>query len=833
MSDENNENVAKRGLKRLLSIFGVQGSEVTSNMPDITDDENQYIFAGTFSETELQKLPGSKADGKPNTSIRDLGSHFDHTSSNIRNKMSQARSYKTMTPEIKKARSIYIPSIMSPNDIQTGHISVSVSIPELSEDANQKLTNFLNIYFNDDLKLGDKIPDWIGDALFETGASPVLILPKGAIKLLSETTDLEKHYQEMGKELEIGQEGMKGKTIELYSSVSTELFPDTDPSTEVLDLKTLIKQFDNPDTTKLEHYNEVQVALEHFLSNIDQKDNQPKISQEAFVNTSIKGVHSIINKNKDGFTFSRDYRAIIDPKDKIKKVNKKLEDDIKQSLFGDKDNKLFVMSNEEEVAEDDHPSIMELPTESVIPVTVPGARKDHIGYFIVVDEFGNPINSGSEEEQSCDNNGSGVIQSGAKSVFASQFGGQLTDAQRYEAASLVFGITVRKMLENKLNNNGVTGITLDQHQAITNTLFQRLMNKQKVRVVFVPSNMIAYYAFEFREDGTGKSLLEDASFILALRNTLMISNVMAGIKNSTDYKKIEFDVGDQATNLEQIMAMVQDMYINKKMLRFDHNPMTTTRDLIQRSISIVPKGIKGLGSLDVISDNQSTGVVEPDSNTLETLTDQIITFLGVPYAALNELGESEFSRSVATTNLFFSNEIRSKQKITCEVTEKLVKQYTQSSASLMGKIADLVTESSADKPKTEVDSVKALLIKIINNIKVTLPPPSISVDKAHFAELREAVDIMDTMVEKLFSDEMVTAEDSRARDMLSAIRANIKQKILRDVLIRMGSHHTIDIPTLTDIDPSEVIDLNQVLLNLRAGIKQMEEIAAKDDEDIY
>lgn len=828
---EDNNKVVVRTRDRLLSLLGIKSASTRDAMPVKQLDDSITTYSGTFSEQELTKLPGMAAKIPQGTNINTVESYLNGSMEESRARIKETKAFKAMTPELKKARTVLVPSIMSPNDVQSDHIGVSVSIPELSDDVNKKLTKLLNDHFNDDVKLGIKITEWIGDALFETGATPVMILPKNSITMLSEATDLENELLEKGEVLTVGVESLLDSKKDPVFEAFENLVVDVESSKVSTKSKAIYQELVDDAT----------IALELFSHEIGLSKNE-KFDSRAIATETIKNVGDLIGKYKNGLSFSTDYRSIIAPSKKAKKASEKLFERIQTSLYGGRTNRLFILDGNSDVAEGDHPTLIELSTECVVPVTVPGSKSSHIGYFVMLDQWGNPIRSEFQNISSCSNT---EMQAGARIIHQSSLvDGKLTDSQKFEAASLIFGITIRKMLENKLNNNDIDGITVQQHQAISTTLFQRLLKGQRVKVVFVPANLMAYYAFAYRDDGTGKSLLEDSSFLLSLRNTLMIANVMAAIKNSTDFKRIEFDVGESATNVEQLMGLIESIYVNKRMLRFDHNPMSAVRDLIQRSISIVPKGLAGMGNLEVTTENVTGNTAQPDTEMLDMLTELIITDTGVPHSVMNALGENEFSRSIATTNLFFSNELRAKQRIVCDISGGLVRQYTMLSKSLVDAIAKIINNArdvkkskkkneGATNGTTADESAAALIRKVINHIEVTLPTPAIAVDKAQYEELRAQIELIESLLEKLYDPELIVSEDQVAKDTMVAVRALMRQSLLRDAILKVGAQGSIIIPTFDDIDTNELRLTNQRILNVSKNLHRMHKslTSANEEED--
>lgn len=838
MAEDNNKE-AVRNWKRIFSIFGVSESTPTQLQPSANSDISAPLPSGTFSDRELDYLPGFASTNMNSSKIKDLEQYFNKTSDNISRHTREIQRFKVLTPEIGKAKMVLIPTIMSPNDVQTDSITITAEVDEIEPETATELAKELTKYFNDNLKLSTKVAEWIGDALFESGSKPVLILPKGPIRLLTDAMELEKELGKKGEVLGIGME-----TFDL---------DDVDIAEESLGLPETI--IDNDDTFDLD----ISDAMYGHFSDMITMDEKIRTSVEALTSAAKKNKKEVNSRTSDVFTFTTDYRSIAASNVTANKRVKALQKRISESLYGTAGGRMFIGSDEGDLHEDDHPTLIPLPAEAVIPVAVPGDPSTHIGYFILTDGMGNPLDLtgtgetpgpfNSESSSSC--NSTGTMQAGTSIIYGGKMNNSgLTKNQQFEAASTVFGITIRKMLEEKLRDNGIEGITLKQHQAVMTTLFQRLIRKAKVRIMFVPSTMLAYYAFEYRKDGTGKTILEDSSFLISLRNTMVIANVLASIKNSTDRTRIEFNVGDQATNIEQMLDTVKKMFVSKRMLNFEHDPLTVARDLIQNSVSIVPKGLRGLEDLELtteISGNESTDV---DTDMLEKLSELVTLSMNVPPSALNNLSEDEYSRSVATTNLFFANEIRIKQQVVTSIATQMVRQYILSSKPLLEKIIqilkittkksetdlnatdDTVTSGNMDDMSDDkLDSVEQLLYKVVNSVEVNLPTPNIAATRAQYEELREAIDAVDSLVDKLFDEETIGIDDTETKEAYNAMRGYVRQVVLRRIASELGPHGAIDIPTIDSLDQDEIANFNQAVVNFKRQLSDMKANLDKAGED--
>jgi len=835
MAEEINK-VTKRGWKRLLPIFGVR-SDVAEETADGNVGPNSMVVpSGTFSTKELGHLPGFiKKDNKAN--VKDLEKAFEKTSSNIAKHSADINAFKALTPEIDKARSILIPSIMSPNDVQIGNINIIVDDPSMDKAVATKLGEMLTEYFNGELRLGTNIARWAENALFKHGAQPVLILQKKPLTLMSDVLELEAELAKKGERLTIGVENLEHLDFNV---------DDIDASFESFNISETI-------TNEAGYVTELTDELRlQFADDLEGTG----ISAEKLATKASEQTAKLLDGSKDIISFSTDYRSLVAPKDKKSELTKGLQKRINESIYGEEGSRMFVASDEGDVSEGDHPALVPLPAEAVIPVAIPGSPEEHIGYFILSDVLGNPIKSvmsADEQQAACSKE---IMSGGVNLIYGGSFNhSALTKQKEFDTASSVFGVVVKKMLEGKLRDNGLEGITVDQHQAIMTTMFHRLIRKAKMRIIFVPAPLLAYYAFDYRPDGTGKTMLEDNEFLFTLRNTLVVAKVMSALKNAIERTRIEFNVGEQANNVDQVMEVIKSSFVDKRMPKFSNNPVTSARNLVEQSVSILPQGLRGMENFNVTTEPTQSGTSSPDDETMETLKNFTTLSMKVPPAALNELGENEYSRSVATTNLFFSNEIRMMQMIVNDITTPMVRMYTQSSKSLITKIIDIlklddtkVSKKEAktgdpegtvvdDKDGSTSDNVMERVFAVINNVRTTLPSPAVAANKAQFEEMREIIEIVDTLVEKLYDEELIGIDDSKMKDAYMAMRAYVRQCVLREMAAKMGPHGSINIPGMDEIDPMEIGNFQLNVKNLQKQFDHIQEAlkapGAEDDEDGY
>lgn len=781
---KNDENSTKRKFKRLLQFFNIK---TKANETPVLEKNtiNTTIQISHFSEHELSKLPGvqSKKTGRPVNPEQYIRELVEENKVVIQDNKILGK----LNPEVKQARQIFVSSVLSPNDMQTGSISVSAFIEGLSEDIQKKLNEFLNEFFNDEIEFGVRLEKWLGEALFETGSKPILILPFFNIENLIERDDQ-----------------LQNKFQNVYASFESE---------SVIDIN-------------FEVLNEIKLDKLDIVNSLEDENIELNERQIDYISTeSIKLLKENTSKIKISYDATKLYKQRFKVKKKVKEIADKLDRYFVQ--FDSGPSSMMILTDENSGKEKEHAAIIELPSSAVVPVTVPGSKTEHIGYFVLVDEYGTPLSNAQIKKWSSSDHQRLIFEStnaafgdfNRKSLFR-----DLNEKQRFKAASTVFGLTVKNLLEKTLTDLGLDGVDIDRYQTISACLFYHLIHKQNINLIFVPESLIVYYAFDFREDGTGKSLLEDLTYILAIRTTLIIAKTMAIMRSARDMTNISVELDESDTNPEQTLDIIKNMFVKKHMPRFYNDPNLISQDIIANSLSITPKNIPGLqNSLEVNIEKRTMDSARTDDDLLEKLNNMISLGFGVPPSALNLLNETEYSRSVATNNLFFSNNIRVIQRILNKLNKKFCKLYLQYSTYLKEKIKQIFEEGN-------VKDVDEWVKQTIDNIEVILPTPNISASKAQYEELQNYISLVDTLLEKMLPDELYGIDDRDAKELMATLRAQVKASFINDFIQILGLQDVISAPTIEDIDVDKIQNVGLFITNLKKGLDNIKKILSGEEE---
>lgn len=786
----------------------------------------------------------------------------------------ESNRFRVLAPEIEQASLILVSSILSPNDLQTTQIKFNVNHEKLTDDTKKRIEDILESYFNSTIDLGSNLNDWIKQCLFKAGSQPVLVLPEfkfeelkndtvsstntsltgiGAESIYSNNDSiLESHISKICKKSIYNSstktspyELLKDKFLLGLENNKINIHTEKNRNTSISDILSNTLRYEFSEILKHD-FEKIFPIVDNMSINTKRHMEQQR---QKVLNTVMSGVEDttikIITRMNDGDVF----RITENPEIlrfhsnySIKRkynLTKKLD-----SYMGTDDNQTYrtepiVPISAEDTRDIDkstsYPIMTVLPPESVIPICIPGDKQNHIGYFIVLDQFGHPIIA---EDDEFDNTLCGDGK-GAK-AFNLMFGTgaqtgifRMSDSTNENLVSKIFEHILDKYLHAKLEDIGIGDMEISQYNSIAQVMFRRLLFHKKTILVFVPSTFITYYAFDYRDNGTGKSKLEDISFILHLRTTFFIARILAMMKDAIDHKTVTVDLDEKVANPEQLLQQVKDLFIAQQSMIFNSNPADIVRTISDRSLSIQARNYPGLQNFQIETNSTQNTTQSADDTLLDTLNSLFIDFLDVPHSALNQLSENEYSRSIVSNHLFFAKKIINYQKILNSHNNKFVRTYVKYAAPLRKAIENIITKNGSGENvnvanKKDINTISC--IDIINSITTELPTPKIAPDKAQYNELNDYVNSLSSVIDSIYPDELITDEDSEARSALGLLRSFYKTKAIEKLSNIIGIDNIFDIPSINDSTDAQLQLLNiyQLSKNLR---NQM--LSAKSALDRY
>ena len=853
--------VSNSGFRSILGLEPTKNVEPTSRPENITflqrfsPSEGKAILQSQYVQPEVQRS---------NLSAAGIISYLKPIHKAIGEQMLNVDKMRALAPEIEQSRILVSSSIMSPNDLQDGMFRFTFEdVPGIDSDPDlvKEIQEVYEQHFNKTLQLGIKSYDWIGDIQYSSGAKPILILPNATLLDLKRhgTPDDPSNTANLGTGIPgfASFEDMLQKSAVsddfLYSGKAISWADVFEKQTAKVDLAEMVPSMES---FGVEVPAQFKTNISRKTPNADEDNDKYVASMESMIVNLRKRLEEgdiiRVTENPEIVKFATQ-KSLVDKQTALSNIKKKYQLSLKD-VFPIEE-VVTLKANPDDINHHGHPAIIELPTESVIPIHVPGAPKEHYGYFILLDNYGQPLTiqasgmANSAANKGCSPgsaNGAYETLFGSGCSAVSYFGNDPNGVN--SAGNMIFQHLLDKYIKARIK--GIFGrddLELSRFSALSTVMFYRLLQRKRTTLVYCPPSLLHYFAFDYRKNGTGRSKIEDIQFLLSLRTTLMMAQIVAMVNDAVEHKKIELGIDDNAANLEGIMELVANIFIEKNKLSGSIDPSEIMRDMYSNALTIVPKNIPGLGDMTVDVTNQSGQSTKPDNELLEQLTNLMVSHLDVPPSALNQLAEPEFARSLTTYNLFFAKKITRYQYIFCSQMSDFVKDYTQFSAPFQKALMKKLQAAGKKRAKAELpDKAKKitkknpneydrstldLLKSILDNVTVSLPKPNIVVDKTQFEEIRSFMSNLEEMANNLFPNELVPTDDQNATAALPVVRASWKREQMLHFIENVGSFNMVTIPDMDEFDVTDLIDFIQTLQNTASALKQQRDAIGNAGEE--
>jgi uncharacterized membrane protein YgcG len=356
-----------------------------------------------------------------------------------------------------------------------------------------------------------------------------------------------------------------------------------------------------------------------------------------------------------------------------------------------------------------HPLVMRVPSEAVIPVFIQPGK--NLGYFVLLDAEGNPLRLANRKDiyndLSTSNNGTASSTQGASQMI------QMTQ-------NLSIGVNPREnpkdpaqmvkiygqLLEHELKarlTNGIYGpnAKIDVSSDVYQIMLARSLKKQQTQILYVPGELMVYMAFDYAENGTGRSITEQTKIIGAMRAMLGFSNVMAGIKNSVSRQKVTLTLSDNDIDPSKTIARCIDEYTRRRNVTMPFVASDPADMISYINMAGVEFNIEGKGApahkVDI--EDKQTNRAKVDVELDNMLRDRHYMAYGVtPEAVLASTG-ADFATSVVTNNQMFAKRVIGYQDQLTPFLEMLVRMICLNSATIMNKFREIVVSTVKDLKK--------------------------------------------------------------------------------------------------------------------------------------
>lgn len=459
------------------------------------------------------------------------------------------------------------------------------------------------------------------------------------------------------------------------------------------------------------------------------------------------------------------------------------------------------------------PLVMKAPAEAVIPVHMPGDPEDPVGYFVLIDIEGNFIsrNSLSESSQHI-SAGLTNTNSATTSYLLDKARRNITNAENRnlsfdQAVNLTASIVEDELL-NRLEH-GMLGhrVALGRNMEVYRIMLARQFQNQYTRLLFVPTEMLTYFAFKYHANGVGKSLLDDTKILTSFRAVILFARVMGILRNAISLTQVDVQFDGKSPDPIKDMEMIQHLVMQMRQDIFPmglNNPSDLAEWIVKAGFMFTFKGHPSLPDTQIEMSNKDMGYRVPDTEIDDQLRKLNYLSLGLTPEKVDSAFSVEYATVATYNDLLFSRQVEQFQDLLTPLLSKHVQQLLLADSILeeeiCGKLRDNLTEIREAIVKNELLPADDPLLKddgqlirwvyelIAEQFTIDLP----RADATSLINQKQAYDDYSENLDRLLNDAWLgdgIIDETIAGELagqLNNFKAAIKASMLRQYAAREG-----------------------------------------------
>jgi len=561
----------------------------------------------------------------------------------------------TLLPELKQAKDIVVASTISPNDFSAKEILSGVNDSMgLSDTMTTSLRSIIDkaaVKF----KIEGSLNEMVTEPLFGSGAYVELIMPRAKVEdIIMSNTAVSK----------------------LNSKVDLESFKASD-----MELSDIVGH----------------ISIDLESANID----FGSMGVSAISNPYSLSLPSVYERKLETATSRSLYASPVLDAESAKADDSDIAVLNKYSLMKKLKTKatIAIDNNTDDINLDDVPFRMRLESSSVAPIYTDKSK--HLGYLVLTDEMYRTISktpSDTDVTRAMRSNDKVVQDIISKNVEAMGVSGDKSPelSNMIDVVGDVLLSTIENSMDKSIYKNNYN---VELENDLVKIMLYRSLKSQKTKIVYVPAEYIHYGAFQYRKNGTGKSLLEDVALLASFKAMLLVSEVYSGVLSSIPITDYIINIDDDDPEPDQTRAEIKtalDASNNSNML-WGSTKMEEYGPWIQGAGNrYVWKNKKFANTTIEIDRHNNTNNYQVDDTTSNKVGDYIIKHIGLSPSLINDSVEVEFA-SVATINNSLTRKVMAERQdvLNDNMTDLLIK-LVKSDSAITKDIYDLVESNKKE-----------------------------------------------------------------------------------------------------------------------------------------
>lgn len=794
-------------------------------------DENRLAAVIKLAVTEDRDKPlDSKGREK---AISPPYEYMQTHSERIARHREDSEAISQILPDMEHCKRVLVAAVISPRNMDRNELGIGVDDSLFNGEITGLALKPVRQHFKEVVKLDKKLTEILERIFFKEGSYSMLVLPENTIDELIRggVTQSNESYltsvADVNAETSLGWIGSTRKGQGISTKLGMEAYG-----------------------TQVDRSMNLQG---HLLKGIEISDNF-NILKKARLN-------KVMRQNAIARTLAKNGSAGagLEGRKFSEKELKQLYDSNAESARSDASFRIIRPQIQMERKSVGHPLLVFPPPESVIPAHVPGRPSEHVGYYVLVDpktgsflsidnshDYYNELRSSYKADLDTARGGGGDEYSATLDQIRKGLGldenktlsNAWDEGRIHESYRTIIEDNLLTSLSNGLYDEDLDVTVSDD---IINVFLWRQMKNRRTQLLFIPSELLTYIAFDYDNSGFGESLVTKTRVLNSVRAALFFANAMGKIQNARPRRRVDITVGDKDPDPYASFDELKQMVIQQDRIGMciggDVANPNELAEIIGRGgyeFSLKANDNPGVAGESIEYDDFRTQVDGGDDDYDEKLRSKAMLGMGLHPELFDPDKNPDFAVSVVNNNLMLTRMVIQYQSILLEHLNKVVRTYTLNSSSLINEIQQVFSDNKKLLSKEQKDmDAEELTTSFINAITCTLPEP----DNDRVEEQKTALDnfsgMLDTALDAYLLDDIFP--EGPQRDAAPMVRATIKAKYMREYMNRMNILPQLQ--DLLEVSPDNkpafsVLDVSKQLIDTlgKSVEKYVESITPKEPE---
>jgi len=682
-------------------------------MKDKKEDTSGMFLPKNISNVNaamLSKLVGSSSKGSPHSKL-DIGI-LESISKKARGKSAVSKDIMELFPDVEFCADTVSHSILSPNDMYTRGLRLTLPNIKIGAELKGLIINTIKEQLKH-YNFESNQAEIIKKALFIDGSYSEVFIPEASLDEMLATNNTG----------EITLESYASRYTNMKIASVDKVFKDGKMQLKDIPYLTVENSTSNDTGIKLLAENNMEDLLNITITS-DVSVLNDSLLEKYLVNKSLNKVHSLTKEAAGEDTSARklNIKEIFRDPDKYKTIEEIRVNDFKSS-------------RRDSVG---RPLVLHVEHFAIKPIWS-GTPDNHIGYFLLLDSKGNPVREDSDINGDDDMPGMTDVTASTVNKLISKAreglktmtdntGGEIPNSEE------IYGKILEEVIINRMNKSPFMDIgNFNENQHFTKVMFNRAMQGKHTRVLFLPHSLVAYYAYDFKNNGVGRSKLEKVTILYSMRAIMLFGTLMANINNSIPLTEVTAVIDEKEPDVESAMKMVISHTLKNRQLELPIG-MPRTQDMLtwvrHLGLSFNFQHSR-LPETKITMADTSRSIKVPEDMITEKLEELIYMQFGLNSDQVKTgMSQANFATTLINQNKLYTNRIMGHQDKTEPMQSRHVATIIRNDAVIRDEITKIISDNQhqvkmvKEKFKLSDKEINEVILDlVIEDITVNLPRP--------------------------------------------------------------------------------------------------------------